>query len=293
VTAPARRAIGPLWTFPIGLGLAALSLAYANEPARGVRTIESGLLAGVTLFDTALAYTPEGVEHHSERSLRDALAHRPSAAPAPLVVTKGGHFRAGATFATDGRPSTLLRHCEASRHALGVERIDLYLLHHPDPAVPIEASAGALASMQAYGLVDQIGVSNVDIDQLRRAQQVAPIAAVQNRLSVVDQRHRPMVEHCIQTGVAFLAYSPLGGGPGRLDQAGAALAEIAHRHSASPAQAALAWLLGLSPVVVPIVGATRPEHALNAAAAAQLPLTAADIDALMRPPWPGMNPEFT
>jgi aryl-alcohol dehydrogenase-like predicted oxidoreductase len=280
VTTPLRRAIGPLWAFPIGLGLASLSLGQSHEPNRAAGTIQAGLLAGITLFDTALAYTPDGVEHHSERNLSNALAHRPRTGTTPVVVvTKGGHFRTGTTFVKDGRPATLRRHCESSLRALGVERIDLYLLHHPDPAVPIEESVGALAALQADGLVDQIGVSNVDLAQLRRAECVARIAAVQNPLSIVDQHNRPIVDHCARTGIAFLAYSPLGG-PGGLAHAGAQLTEIAQRHSASPAQIALAWLLALSPAVIPILGATRPEHVQNAAAAAQLLLAAADIDAL-------------
>jgi aryl-alcohol dehydrogenase-like predicted oxidoreductase len=279
VTPSLRRAIGPLWTFPVGLGLADLSLTHAAEPDRAVRTIHAGLHGGMTLFDTALAYTPRGVAHHSERSLGRVLADVRPLATRPLVVTKGGHFRTGTGFAIDGRPATLRRHCESSRRALGVDRIDLYLLHHPDPAVPIEASVGALAALQADGVVDQIGVSNVDIEQLRRAQRVAPIAAVQNPLSVLDQRHRPMVEHCAQTGVAFLAYSPLGG-PGRLARAGAQLADIAQSHSVSRAQMALAWLLAISPATIPIVGATRPEHAADAAAAARLSLTPSEVEAL-------------
>lgn len=261
-------ALGDLTVSPIGLGCAAFSLDLADDPGRASRTIEAALAAGVTLLDTALAYTPAGEENHNERLIRRVLG----SVGQVVVATKGGHYRDGDTFPIDGRPATLVAHCERSLRALGVDRIDCYHLHWPDPRVPIEDSVGALAELREAGKIAEIGVSNVTVDQVRRAQRVAPIASVQDRLSLFDRSNMDVVEHCRRTGVTFLAYSPLGGA-GRVVPDG--LATIAGRHGVSPQRVALAWLLAQH--VVPIVGATRPEHAVDAAAAASLTLTAAEL----------------
>ena len=276
---PARR-IGPLPVSAVALGCAAFSLDHADRPAIATRTIRAALDAGITLLDTALVYTPAGQENHGEKLLRRVLA---TIGPSERVIvsTKGGHYRDGDTFGIDGRPLTLVAHCEASLRSLGVERIDVYHLHWPDPNVPIEDSVGALAELRAAGKIDQIGVSNVSLDEVQRAQGVTTIASVQNRLSVFDQQHRDLVEHCARTGTAFLAYSPLGGaGHAASHPPSTDLAAIARAHDATPAQVALAWLLAAAPNVVPVVGASRPAHARAAAEASTLVLSAVEIDAL-------------
>jgi aryl-alcohol dehydrogenase-like predicted oxidoreductase len=270
------RRIGTLAVSAIGLGCAGFSLDHVDDPDRATRTIGAAIDAGITLLDTALAYTPAGQANHNERLLRHVLAElRP--AGRIVVATKGGHFRHGDTFGIDGRPRTLIAHCDASLRSLGVERIDLYHLHWPDPEVPIEESVGALVELRRAGKIDNIGLSNVDLPQLRRAQRVAEIAAVQNRLSVLDQRHRAVADHCHRAGIPFLAYSPLGGSSHRSPPL---LAAIARDHDASPEQIALAWLLALHPNVIPIVGASRPDHATQAAAAVDLVLSVPEIAAL-------------
>jgi aryl-alcohol dehydrogenase-like predicted oxidoreductase len=278
-----ERAIGRARVSTIGLGCAGLSLNHAGNQVRASRTIHAALRFGITLFDTALAYTPAGQANHNEKLLSSILS-KSAGMPPVLIATKGGHYRDGDTFPIDARPHTLRAHCESSLRALGVERIDLYFLHWPDPHVPIEDSVGAIAELQREGKIDQIGVSNVDPTQLRRAQRVADIAAVENRLSVFDQTNLDILEDCTRTGVAFLAYSPLGGA-GRqpaIDAPGT-LATIARDHGAPPAQVALAWLLALSPQVIPIVGATRPVHVDDTAHSVEVTLSAAEIDALTLP----------
>ncbi|MFI5891519.1 aldo/keto reductase [Actinoplanes sp. NPDC051513] len=251
----------------IGLGCAAFSLDLADQPDRARETIRAALDAGVGLLDTALVYTPAGVANHNERLLREF------AGPAVTISTKGGHYRDGDTFPIDGRPATLRAHCEASLRSLGVDRIDLYHLHWPDPHVPIEESVGALAELREAGKIDRIGVSNVDLAQLQRARSVAPIAAVQNRLSVFDQTSLPLARHCAETGTTFLAYSPLRG-------SGVDLQPIADAHGATPQQIALAWLLSLA--VIPLVGATRPSSVRGAVAATSISLARDQVDALTR-----------
>jgi aryl-alcohol dehydrogenase-like predicted oxidoreductase len=278
--------IGPASVSAIGLGCAGLSLDHADDPQRATLAIRAALDCGVTLFDTAIAYTTHRETHHNEHLLRRA-ASGPIADVPMFITTKGGHFRTGDTFEIDARPSILRAHCESSLQALGIERIDLYLLHWPDPQVPIEDSVAALGELQREGKIAQIGVSNVDTAQLERALHAAPIAAVENPLSIFDQQSRDVLDVCIDAGIAFLAYSPLGGA-GRLTHRDlpAALNASARRHCVSPARIALAWLLAQSPNVIPIVGATRPGHVRDAVDATMTTLTPDDIRALTTPGVP-------
>jgi len=128
-----------------GVGLGTAQFAFRDgTPADAVATVHAALDAGVGLIDTALAYTRPGVESYAEQVVARAL--RSVTSDPPLVVTKGGHWRAASGFPVDGRPATLRAHCEISLRTLGVDRIDLYLLHHVDPAVPLLESVGALES---------------------------------------------------------------------------------------------------------------------------------------------------
>jgi len=276
-----ERAIDATTVSPVALGCAALTLEHHNDPSRGSAVINAALDAGISVLDTAAAYAPGGDGISSEQLIRDTLASRPSDKPRPLVATKGGHYRDGDVFPIDARPDALRRHCDRSLDALGVEQIDLYFLHWPDPAVPIEESVGALAELRNEGKIARIGVSNVGLAELVAAQRVAPIAAVQNRFSLFDQSGDEVLEHCTGSGTAFLAYSPLRG----LAQAPAELVSrlrrIGELHEAHPARIALAWLLARSPVVIPVVGATRPHTARDAAVAGQVRLSRSQFDELV------------
>jgi hypothetical protein len=175
----------------------------------------------------------------------------------------------------DGRARSIRADCEASLAALDGLPIDLYLLHAPDPRTPWRTSVRALARLADEGLVRRVGVSNVNRSQLDEALELAPLSAVQVSLSVHDERalRGGVLERCEEAEIALIAHSPLGGvrRAGRLRRY-AALAEIADAHGATPAEVALAWLLSLSPAVVAIPGARRPETARSAARAATLRL---------------------
>jgi aryl-alcohol dehydrogenase-like predicted oxidoreductase/predicted kinase len=237
--------------------------------------IAAALAAGVTVFDTARAYGDN--ERLVARALRGANGAR--------IVTKGGMARTGGAWVPDGRAKAIRADCEASIAALDGAPIDLYLIHAPDPRTPWRTSVRALARLADEGLVQRVGVSNVSRAQLDEALELAPIAAVQVGLSVFDDRvlRGGVVERCVEAGVAVIAHSPLGG-PKRVARLAReqVLVEIADAHSATPAEVALAWLLQLAPVVVPIPGARRPETARSAARAAELELSddeRAQIDA--------------
>jgi aryl-alcohol dehydrogenase-like predicted oxidoreductase len=244
----------------IGLGTAQFAFGSGTEQD-AVATVRAALDAGVRLIDTALAYTRPGFESYSEQVVARALRSVPS--DRPLVVTKGGHWREGGSFPVDGRPETLKTHCEISLRTLGVERIDLYLLHHVDPAVPLLESVGALERLRREGKIAAIGLSNVSVAQLDAALTVAPVAAVQNKLSYADAGDLPTALACARREVAYLAYSPFGGPSGTPPRPAL---DVAGRHGVSVHRVLLAWLRGQSPGILPLVGASRPASIRDSAA---------------------------
>jgi aryl-alcohol dehydrogenase-like predicted oxidoreductase/predicted kinase len=238
-----------------------IGLGCMRLPAGGEATIAAALDAGVTVFDTARAYGEN--EAMVARALRGSTSAR--------IVTKGGMSRPGEAWVADGRAKTIRADCEASLDALDGVPIDLYLLHAPDPRTPWKTSVRALARLADEGLVANVGVSNVNLPQLDEALELAPIAAVQVALSPFDlgALRGGIVERCEERGLTLIAHSPLGG-PRRA------------KRLADRAEPALAWLLQLSPAIVAIPGATRPETALSAARAASLVLGESEVEALDR-----------
>jgi aryl-alcohol dehydrogenase-like predicted oxidoreductase len=267
----------------IGLGCMRLSTDEPRDEERALATIAAAAQAGVTVFDTAHAYGRGAAElGHNERLLATAL-RRGGVERSARIVTKGGMTRAGGGWAPDGRAKAILADCEASLAALDGLPIDLYLLHAPDPRTPWRTSVRALARLADDGAVRRVGLSNVNRRQLDEALELAPIAAVQVALSPLDDRalRGGIVERCAEIGIAVIAHSPLGGPRRAAGLDGhRVLAEVAEAHGATPAEVALAWLLGLSPAVVAIPGARRPETARSAARAAELGLDAGEREAL-------------
>jgi aryl-alcohol dehydrogenase-like predicted oxidoreductase len=220
--------------------------------------------------------------NHGERLLRDALAAHPAGKEA-VVATKGGIARDGRRMRIDGHPASLRRACEASLKALGVEAIELYQLHAPDPRVPFAESVGALAELFAVGKVRRVGLSNVSLGQLSEARGIVEIAAVQNHFNPWDrsQERSGMVARCEAEGIAFLPHSPLGGSR-RVALLGesAALQALARERGAAPAELVLAWMLARFPGMLPIPGASRISSAEGTARAAALRLDGAALAAL-------------
>jgi aryl-alcohol dehydrogenase-like predicted oxidoreductase len=266
-----------------------------RDEALARETIAAALAAGVTVFDTARAYGHDDADlGHNEGLVAGALraagvagATRDdrAASPRPRVVTKGGMTRPGGAWIPDGRAKALQLDCEASLVALDGVPIDLYLIHAPDPRTPWRTTVRALARLHDEGMVAHVGVSNVNRRQLDDALELAPIAAVEVALGPHDDRalRGGVVERCTELGIAVLAHSPLGG-PRRAGGLGRrpGLAAVADELRATPAEVALAWLLELSPFVVPIPVARRPETARSAARAARLTLDAGARDVLTR-----------
>jgi aryl-alcohol dehydrogenase-like predicted oxidoreductase len=242
-----------------------------------LETIAAAREAGITVFDTARSYG-HGADDlgHNERLLARALRSCGGEEGA-RIVTKGGMARTGDGWVPDGRAKAIRADCEASVTALDGLAIDLYLVHVPDPRTPWRTSLRALARLADEGLVKRVGLSNVNRDQLDEALELAPVSVVQVALNPYDDRalRGGVVDRCAERGIAVIAHSPLGGPrrAGRLARH-EALAEVADVRGATPAEVALAWLLNVSPAVVAIPGARRPETARSAAHAASLGLDA-------------------
>jgi aryl-alcohol dehydrogenase-like predicted oxidoreductase len=266
--------------------------AERDEPL-ALETIAAAVDAGITVFDTAHAYG-HGAEElgHNERlvsvGLRDA-----GAASTARVVTKGGMGRPGGAWVADGRAKAIRADCEASLEALDGVPIDLHLVHAPDPRTPWQTTVRALARLVDDGLVRHVGVSNVTRRQLDQALELAPIAAVEVAINPFDDRaiRGGVLERCVETGIAVIAHSPLGG-PGRAGRLGRLpeLAAVAEDVGATPAEVALAWVLDLSPAVIAIPGARRPESVRSAVRAAELELDDRHRDALANALGRGTTP---
>jgi aryl-alcohol dehydrogenase-like predicted oxidoreductase len=262
----------------VALGGARWSLVDAPDEEAATRTVHTALDRGVTVFDTALAYTTPTEVGHNERLMSSALRSHPRGSEA-LVATKGGHLRDGSNFPIDGRPETLRRHCLESMERLEVERIPLYYLHFPDPSVPLLESVGALVELRDEGLIGGIGICNVDLDQVRAAQTITAVDAVQNSFSPLRPDDREVLDHCAVSGIAYFAYSPFGGptGAGGLATELPTFARLAADRGVTVHEVAIAWLLAQSPTIVPIIGAGRPESIEAAARGAALKLSADEV----------------
>jgi pyridoxine 4-dehydrogenase len=280
---PATRAPGG--TLAIGgdmtvhrLGFGAMRLCGPGvwgeplDPSAAKRVLLRAVELGISLIDTADAYGP-GV---NERFIAETLYPYPNGL---VVATKGGLTRPRReAWTRDGRPEHLRTACDESLRRLRVERIDLYQLHAPDPRVPLEESVGALAALRSIGKIRHIGLSNVNVDELRRAQRIVPIVSVQNRYNVSDRASDAVLAECEKAGIAFLPWYPLAAGAEA--KGSGALGRVARRHRATPAQAAIAWLLARSPVMVPIPGTSSLEHLEENVAAAAMRLSAEDLTEL-------------
>jgi aryl-alcohol dehydrogenase-like predicted oxidoreductase len=274
---PPSRPIGDVRVSSIGLGAMELSAQGRPDRDRAFATVLSAVEAGITIIDVADSYGVGAFEaNHNERLVADALRACGNAGHEVLVATKGGHTRPGGDWDVDGRPEYLREACDRSLEALGVEQIGLYQHHRPDPRVPYEDTIGALKDLHDAGKIRLIGISNAGAAQIEIAVGILGVnglASVQNEFSP-RVRSRVELDLCGDLGIAFLAYSPLGG-LGGAHQLGAeyiGLAEVAQNRNVSVQQVALAWELSLGPHVIPIPGCSRPATVHDCAAAIVLEL---------------------
>ena len=281
-----RRLLGPGAPAVTAVGYGGMHLSIEGRPPeeQGLRVLRAALDAGVTLIDTADVYCIDQDDiGHNERLIAQALAGWAGDRASVTVATKGGVVRPAGRWDSDARPEQLRAACERSLRALGVDRLDLYQLHAPDPRVPLADSVGELARLREAGKLRWIGLSNVNLLQIREAQGITPITSVQNRLNPFFRESLVggVVAYCVEQGIGFLAYSPTGGG--RLTRtlpAHPVLAPIARRFGVSAHAVVLAWALAQSPSVIVIPSARTVDHALDSIGAADLVLGADDLAAI-------------
>jgi pyridoxine 4-dehydrogenase len=238
-----------------------------QDEQRARQVLRHAVELGVNFIDTADAYGPE----ISENLIREALYPYDGL----MIATKGGMVRGGpGSWIADGRPSHLREACEASLKRLGIDQIQLYQLHRPDPNVPFEMSLRTLIELQKAGKIRYIGLSNVSLAQLKQALSMTDIVSVQNYYNI---EHRgssdAIVDFCEEKGIAFIPYFPIGGGrvSDRTVQA------IAHKHQVTSHQIALAWLLARSPIMLPIPGTSSLQHLEQNMAAVTIRLDDQDL----------------
>jgi aryl-alcohol dehydrogenase-like predicted oxidoreductase len=223
---------------------------------------------GHTLIDTADSYGP----YVSETLIAEALYPYPREL---VIATKGGLVRPSPKRWDEcGLPEHLRQAVDGSLRRLKVERIDLYQLHAPDPYVAFAESMSTLAELQRAGKIRHLGVSNVTVKQLNEARTIAPIVSVQNRYNLEDQADEDVLLACEEAGIAYIPWYPLGAGKALQSEK---IKRIAARLGATPAQVALAWLLGRSPVMLPIPGTGSIAHAEENAGAASIRLLEVDL----------------
>jgi aryl-alcohol dehydrogenase-like predicted oxidoreductase len=283
-----ERSLGPGAPFVSCVGFGGMPISTAGRPDEtdSVRVLHAALDAGMTLIDTADVYCLDDRDvGHNERLVARALREWTGDSDRVVVATKGGLTRPNGGWDSDARPEHLKRACDASLAALGVETIDLYQLHRIDPKVPLEDSVGALSDLRAEGKIRAVGLSNVSVDEIRRAAELVPITSVQNRLSPFfrEALDEGVVDYTDRKGIGFLAYSPVGGG--RLNRKlpeHPVVSEIARSRGVSAHAVVLAWVLGRAPNVIVIPGARTVAHALDSVAAAAVKLTAEEDRAITR-----------
>jgi pyridoxine 4-dehydrogenase len=246
-----------------------------QDHAGALAVLRAAVEGGVDFIDTADSYGPVV----SERLIAEALHPYPEGL---VIATKAGNTRPGPhEWVAVGRPAYLKQQVELSLRNLRVERIDLIQLHRVDPEVPLEDQVGAFADLQEEGKVRHIGLSEVSVEQLERARAVTEIVSVQNLYNLTNRQSQDVLDYATREGIAFIPWFPIA--TGDLAAPDSPVADIARELDASPAQVALAWLLHISPVVLPIPGTKSVEHLRDNLGAATLELSAenlARLDAL-------------
>jgi aryl-alcohol dehydrogenase-like predicted oxidoreductase len=256
---------------------------YPDREA-AIKLLRQVVDAGVTLIDTADVYGP----HTNEQLIHDALHPYPEHL---RIATKGGFVRSGpeiSTIAALGHRQYLRQSAKLSARRLGVERIDLYYLHSGYARdASFEEQVGTLAELREEGVIRDIGLSNVTLDQLRAAREITGITAVTAHYNVVDRHEQPLLDAATEAGAVFVPWQPVSlSTPGEpTDTAGPAavrrvLEPIAARHGATVSQVALAWLLDRSPAVLPIPGTTSLAHVRENLAAQDLVLSHDELAAI-------------
>ena len=297
----AQRALGPFTVSAIGMGCMPLSFPHDRDPDllanpdRAIGVIHAALDAGVTLFDTADIYAPSwNSMGHNELILGRAFRSwngTPEQKKKVVLTTKAGITRAkdGTMFGLSGRNASkhyLYRAVEASALKLGVEKIPLWQHHRTDPAISYEEQFENVMTLKEHGYIQEIGLSNVNAEMLRHAIKAGGkpheggIISVQNEYSPNYHHWADVIEICTEYGIAFLPWSPLGGGRNfkRLGSGEiGAFKSMADAKGVTPYALTIAWHLAKFPTSIPIPGASRAASILDSLAGTKISLTESEI----------------
>lgn len=237
------------------------------------KVLRAAVEGGVDFIDTSDAYGP----HTNEALIADALfPYRKGV----IIATKGGFTRTGpGQWIPDGRPEYIRGTIEGSLKRLKVERIDLWQLHRFDPKVPIEDTLGPVVDAVKAGKIKHVGLSEVGVIQIERAEKVLPIVSVQNMYNLGERKWEEVLDHTAKHNIAFIPWYPLASGPGKLADK---IKSIADKHKATTAQIALAWLLHRSPNILLIPGTKSLEHLHENLGAARVVLSDEEFEELSR-----------
>ena len=285
------RKLGPYVVSAIGLGAMPFSMnddKQYPEEEQAIATVHAALDAGVTLIDTADVYAPSwDTMGHNERIVGKAVRSYGGGTDGVVIATKGGITRSeGDRRGRDGSLAYLRSAVQKSLTNLGVDVIDLYQWHRPDRWKVYGDVVGHFQTLQEEGLIKAVGISNANVEEIQVAIDVlgeGGLASVQNEFSPRFRSSQKELDFCGEHGVAFLPWSPLGGTGGGARKVGedyAAFAEVAEAHGVSPQQVVLAWELALGEHVIPIPGARRIESITDSAKAADLELSADELERL-------------
>ncbi|MFD2164359.1 aldo/keto reductase [Paradesertivirga mongoliensis] len=271
-------------TFPLGgdltinrMGFGAMRITGPGiwgppqDRAEAIRVLERVVELGIDFIDTADSYGP----NVSEELIAEVLHPYPEGL---VIGTKGGLLRTGPNeWPINSDPKHLKEALEGSLERLRLSRIDLYQLHRVDPEVPFERSLEFLQQAQEEGLIKHIGLSEVTVEQITKAEEFVKVVSVQNMYSVENRKYEPELEYCRENDIAFIPWYPLGGGNVKaLDT----LTEIGERYYATPHQIALSWLLHHAPNILLIPGTSKVEHLEENFAAGAIALSPEDMEEL-------------
>lgn len=236
-----------------------------------IRVLKRAVESGVNFIDTADSYGP----YVSEELIAEALYPYPEGL---VIGTKGGLLRTGPDeWPVDASPEHLKEALEGSLKRLKLDQIDLYQLHRIDPKVPAEKTFEFLKQAQLDGKIKHIGLSEVTVDDIKKAQEYFEVVSVQNMYSVDNRKWEAVLEFCEANSIAFIPWFPLNAGNVAAQEK---LQAIAKKHNATVHQVALSWLLQHSPNILLIPGTSSADHLEENMKTTGVVLDAEDIDEL-------------
>jgi len=242
-----------------------------QDKEESIRVLQKTVELGINFIDTADSYGP----HISEELIAEALHPYPAGL---VIATKGGLLRTGPNqWPINAHPDHMREALEGSLQRLKLDKIDLYQLHRVDPEVPFEQTLEFLQQVQEEGLVKHIGLSEVTVEQIKKAQEYVQVVSVQNMYSVDNRKWEEELKYCLQQDMAFIPWYPLSGGN---VQAMDMLSQIAQKHQATVQQIALSWLLHHASNILLIPGTSKVEHLEVNYQASTITLTEEDLDTL-------------